>query len=139
MIWEHYQTVFAPNNTNNNITSITLRNQQILRVNKATFLGIYIDDGPEWDDYINHIVKMLSSGSYLIHTVKRYMFVDNLKSLYYSLIHSHLTYSIMLWGSSYQYRLYKFEILQKKSIRNMCNAGYNAPKTPLLSSLALPN
>jgi len=49
--------VFAPKNTISNISSITLQNQQILRVNNATFLGIYIDNGLGWDDYINHIVK----------------------------------------------------------------------------------
>ena len=51
--------VFTPKNTSNNISSITLRNQnqQLVRVNNATFLGIYIDNGLGWDDYINHIVK----------------------------------------------------------------------------------
>ena len=62
--------VFAPKNTNNNITSITLGNKQILRVNNAIFLGIYLEDGLE-----------LSSGTYAIHTVKGYMSVHNLKSL----------------------------------------------------------
>ena len=55
------------------------------------------------------------------------MSVDNLKSLYYRLIHSPLTYDTILWGSTHQYRLNKLEILQKKSIRNMYNAGFNAP------------
>ena len=79
----------------------------------------------EWDDHINQIVKKLSSGSFAIRTIKRYLSVDNLKPLYYSLIHSHRTYVTMLWGSAYQYRLHKLEKLQK-SIRKMCNAGYNA-------------
>ena len=56
---EHYQTarfyanklslnvqktnfvVFAPKNTNNNMTSITLGNQWILRVNNAQFLYVF--------------------------------------------------------------------------------------------------
>ena len=103
--------VFVPKNTNKNIISITLRNQQILRVNNVNYQGIYTDDQLEWDDHINHIVKQLSSGSYGIHRVKIYLSVDNLKSLYYSLIHSHLTYAILLRWSPYQYRLHKLEIL----------------------------
>ena len=71
--------VSTPKNTNNKITSTTLGNQQILRVNNARFLGINIDNGLEWDEHINHIVKMLSSGSYAIHTVKKYLSLDNLK------------------------------------------------------------
>ena len=42
---------------------------------------------------------------------KIYMSVDNLKSLYYSLIDFRLTYGTTLWGSAYQYRLHKLEIL----------------------------
>ena len=64
---------FVPKNTNNNIISITLRNQQILRVNNANYQGIYTDDELEWDDHINHIVKTLSSESCAIHTVKIYL------------------------------------------------------------------
>jgi len=37
------------------------------------------------------------------------MSVDNLKSLYYSLVQFPLTYDTMLWGSVYQYRLHKHE------------------------------
>jgi len=119
------------------MASIILRNKQILRINNAKFLGIYIDDALEWDDYINHIVKQLSSGSYAIHTVKRYLSVDNLKLIYYSLIGSHLTCGTILWGSAHQFRLDKLETLQKKSIRSMCNAGYNAPKTSLFKQLCI--
>jgi len=87
--------VFAPKNTNNNITSITLGNQQVLRVNKAKFVDIYIDNGLEWDDHTNYIqwIKCNSYG-------QEYLYVDSLKSLYYSLIHYHLTYGTMLWGSA---------------------------------------
>ena len=105
-----YFVVFAPKNTNNNITSITLRNQQILRVNNAKCLGIYIVDGLKWDDHISHIVKTVSSGSYAIHTVQKYLSFNNLKSVCYSLSHSHLTYGTMLWGSTFHYILDKLEI-----------------------------
>ena len=57
------------------------------------------------------------------------------KSLYYSLIHSHLTYGTLLWASSYQYRLHKLELLKMKSIRNICNDGYYPPTTPFVKQL----
>ena len=36
--------VFAPKNTNNNMKSTTLGNQQILRVNNAKYLDIYVEE-----------------------------------------------------------------------------------------------
>ena len=47
--------VFSPKNMDNVMTAIKLGNQQILQVRNTKFLGIYIDDGLEWGDHINHI------------------------------------------------------------------------------------
>ena len=66
-----------------------------------------------------------------------------MKTLYYSLIHSHLSYGTMLWGSAFQYRLRQLEVIQKKSVRNICkggpcNVGYNAHTSPLFKQLSIP-
>ena len=60
-----------------------------------------------------------------------------MKSLYHSLVHSHLTYGTILWGSAFKYRLHKVEILQKKAISNNCNTIYNAPTAPLFKQLGI--
>ena len=109
--------LFKPENSRNSIhgiNNITLGTQNIQRVNCAKFLGIYIDDELEWGDHIDHISKKIASGSYALKAVKRTFSTSNLKLLYHSLIHSHLTYGTALWGSAYQYRLHKLEITQKK-------------------------
>ena len=61
-----------------------------------------------------------------------------MKTLYYSLIHSHLSYGTMLWGSAFQYRLRQLEVIQKKAVRNICNVGYNAHTSPLFKQLSIP-
>ena len=119
------------------MTPIKLGNQRILQVRNKKFLGIYIDDELEWGDHINHITKKIASGAYALQAVKRYLCLDNMKSLYHSLVHSHLTYGTILWGSAFKYRLHKVEILQKKAIRNTCNTVYNAPTAPLFKQLGI--
>ena len=88
-------------------------------------------------DHINHITKKIASGAYALQAVRRYLCLDNMKSLYHSLVHSHLTYGTLLWGSAFKYRLHKVEILQKKAIRNTCNTVYNAPTAPLFKQLGI--
>ena len=44
----------------------------------------------------------------------------------------------MIWGSAYKYRLLKLEILQKKSVRNIFKAQYNAPSSPIFKCLNIP-
>ena len=101
-------------------------------------LGIYIDDELEWGDHIDHISKKIASGSYALKTVKRTLSTSNLKLLYHSLIHSHLTYGTALWGSAYQYRLHKLEITQKKCIRHICGVPYSEHTNPLFKNLCIP-
>ena len=59
----------------------------------------------------------IASGAYALQAVKRYLCLDNMKSLCHSLVQSHLTYGTILWGSAFKYRLHKVESLQKKAIR----------------------
>ena len=84
--------VFSPKNKPTNITSLNLENQIIQNVNCAKFLGIFIDDELKWSVHINHVLKRVSSGSYALHSVNRFISRDNMKTLYYSLMHSHLSY-----------------------------------------------
>ena len=128
--------VFLPKNkpiTSTSITSLNLENQIIQKVNCAKFLGIFIDDELKWSVHINHVLKRVSSGSYALHSVKRFLSRDNMKTLYYSLIQSHLSYGTLLWGSASQYRLHQLEVIQK-SVRNICNAMYNAHTGPLFKA-----
>ena len=65
------------------IDTLKLGDQTIHRVRSTKFLGIHIDDELEWGDHIEHIAKKAARGSYAIKSAKRFLSVDNLKSLYF--------------------------------------------------------
>ena len=54
-----------------------------------------------------------------------------LRQIYYTMMQPYLTYGIILWGSTYQSYLKRTVILQKKAIRYMHKAHYNAHTKPL--------
>ena len=60
----------------------------------------------------------IASGCYAIKMAKHIHVLSskNLNCLYYSLVHSHLNYGNILWGSAYQYRLHKLVKLQNKCV-----------------------
>lgn len=120
------------------LQELQLGNETIIRAQHVTFLGIHIDDELEWGEHINHIAKKISSGCYAINANKRYLSTSNLITLYYSLVHSHLSYGNMLWMSAYQYRLRRLEVLQNKAVRNIINAPYNASAAPIYKQLNIP-
>ena len=132
--------MFSPNakRVERNIPYINLGEHQIERVNVAKFLGIYINDELRWDAHIKHVSHKLASGNYAINSVKHLLSTSNLKQLYFSLIHSHLQYGIILWGSAFDYQLKKLCTLQKRAIRNVCNVKYNSPSNDLFKKLHVP-
>lgn len=100
--------VFCPNNCNKypNITKIKLGENDIQRVNIAKFLGLHIDDELNWGNHINHVASKLASGSYALNSIKKMLSVNNLRQIYFSLLHCHLSYGILLWGGAFDYQLH---------------------------------
>ena len=60
--------------------------------------------------------------------VKHILPHKSLKSLYYNLIHSHITYDIQAWGNGNTKKLY---ILQKRALRILNKKGYRSHTDPL--------
>ena len=76
-----------------------LSNNSITKVSSAKFLGITIDE-LGWSEHINRITKNIANRSYAMYSVKRFLSINNMKLLYHSLIHSHLSYGTTLWSSA---------------------------------------
>ena len=60
-----------------------------------------------------------------------------MKSVYYSLIHSHLSYCINTWGSASSCNLKPLQILEKHIIRLIAGSEYRARSSPLFSQLQI--
>ena len=106
-------------NTNEISINHTLKigDETIKQVNTAKFFGIIIDDKLSWNAHIYYCKNKLSSGLYAINSAKHILSPKHLKSLYYTLIHPHLTYGLLLWGSTYKtllknYKLFKINLCE---------------------------
>ena len=54
-----------------------------------------------------------------MYRIRKYINTNILKSIYYSLIYSHIVYAIQVWGSASKTELKKILTLQKKAVRMM--------------------
>lgn len=70
----------------------------------------------------------------LLSKLKHYLPTSTLLIIYNSLIHSHLNYSIVAWGFNNCTRLQK---IQKRAVRNIVNAKYNAHTNHIFNSLGV--
>lgn len=82
-------------------------------------LGIFFDSNLTWSVHIDALCEKVLRGCYGLRTLKNHCSRDSLITLYYSSIHCHLRYGILLWGtSSSSQRVF---VLQKYALRILNN------------------
>ena len=105
----------------------------LTQTTSCKFLGITIDESLSWNKHILNINSKLSRAIFVIKQVKFYLPKESLHTLYYSLLHPHITYGIIAWGNAKATcsLLRKTQILQKLSLRTIRNKKFNSPSDPL--------
>ena len=99
--------------------------------NSFKFVGVKIDEFLQWKDHITSVKSKLSSANFALSRVKRLLKEDTKLIIYNSLFRSHLEYCIIAWGNSDASQISKIQTLQKRALRNVANANYNAHVNPL--------
>jgi hypothetical protein len=110
---------------------ITLNGVHIENVSNLKFLGVYIQENLSWKIHANYISKKIAKGLGVLHRLKHQLPESILLQLYNSLILSHISYSISVWGNLNQSDKNRILILQKKALRSISNSRYNCHTNPL--------
>lgn len=101
------------------------------------FLGLYIDQKLRWNYHIDNLKLKMSKALFAINKAKHVLPRKYLRLLYNSLVYSHLTYGVILWGAAFHVHINKIVIMQKKIIRAICGARYDAHTDPLFREIQL--
>ena len=129
--------LFSGRKTLNNIPPLYLSNQLIQRKNSTKFLGLIIDDKLSWKDHTSILQGKLSRLSGVFYKIKNYLPSSALKTLYYALVHPHLSYGLVFWSSVNKAQFNKLFRLQKKFIRFIANSGRLAHTNSLFCNLSI--
>jgi len=113
--------------------NIRIQQQNIEYVDSFNYLGIILDKHLSWNSHINMVSKKISQLSGIMNKLKNFLPKPTLLTLYNSLALPHLNYGILLWGC----KAVKLEKLQKRLIRTINCAKYNAHSEPLFKSMSL--
>ena len=94
---------------------IGYHNNSVTNIHYTKFLGITIQNNLFWNTHLDHLTTKVSRACYAIRTIKPFMTVNTLITVYHACFHSLLSYGLILWGnSSYSINIFR---LQKKAIR----------------------
>ena len=118
-------------------TRITLKikNTKIFESLKVKYLGVILDTRLKWKHHINEVSKKLNRAVGMFYKIRDNCTAEVLKSLYYSLFYSHLSYGIPVWGNCSDFQINKLRLAQKKALRAIDSADFNAPTKPILKKL----
>ena len=116
---------------------------EIKSVYKAKYLGITFDNRLNFHEHIKILETKIARSVGILNKLKYFLPSSALLKLYYSLIHSHFNYGLVVWGSIYLTYLSKIKFLQNKAIRIFTSSHMSTNskllhiKTNILLSLKL--
>jgi hypothetical protein len=119
------------------INPIAVNSKSIERVKSIKFLGVQIDEHLDWREHINKKCNQISKNLAVITRIKHDLPRETIKTLYHSLIYPYLSYGIVTWGNTCSKYMNRLSKLQKRAVRLIVKARYNAHTSPIFKNLRL--
>ena len=90
----------AFNLDNQESINLTMHNEKLQFVDEINFLGIIFDKKLTWKSHINMTYKKIHSGVGALLRCRRLLPLKIMKMIFYSIVHPHVLYGLILWGSA---------------------------------------
>ena len=101
-------------------------------------LGIHLDNNLNWGTHVSTVISKMKSGMHMINNLKNTVPIYTLKDIYYAHVNSHLVYGLHIWGPMLSQKdLKRLFVEQKKCVRSIVKARYNAHTDPIFSKLKI--
>jgi hypothetical protein len=99
------------------------------------FLGIHINDSMNWGCHVESIIPELSLAYHIMRSIKPYMPINTMKTIYYSYFNTIMRYGLFLWRNSpHSLKIFR---MQKKIIRIMTDCNNRASYRNLCRKLEI--
>ena len=82
--------------------AVSLNDTLISTEKSAKYLGVIIDTNLNFSDYIKAVELKISRAVGILYKLKFVLPSKSLVTLYYSFIHSHLLYGLVVWDQRFQ-------------------------------------
>jgi len=114
-------SLFHQANRSHNIPEelpVLILDRIIIKRDKVTkFLGVFIDENLSWKYQIDYLSTKVAKSIGILYKSRHYLNKPLLKQLYFSFIHSYLSYANIVWASTHKSKLLPLYRRQKHAIR----------------------
>ena len=101
------------------IPNLLLNNTSIEYVTSIKYLGVILDHKLNFNEHINLIRTKLARINGLIYSLKSFLPLHCLRSIYFSFSYSYINQNIILWGAAPQSVIAPLQVMQNKIVRNI--------------------
>ena len=112
-------------------TSALLNAGKIQQVKEITYLGVEIDSRLNFKSHIEKTQSKIAKGIGILFKLNKLLPQNALLTLYYALVHPHLTYGILIWGSTCKSHLEVLQLSQNKAMRALFKQQLSGRITPV--------
>ena len=114
-----YFLQFKTKNSKNLNVQVSYLNNLIPSISNISFLGLKIENSLTWESHIDAVIDKLNRSCFAIRSVKSFLPLETLKMMYFSYVHSIITYGLIFWGNSpHSIKVFR---MQKRIIRIITN------------------
>ena len=131
--------IYIPFKLNDSLLKLNIAYNDVLvpSNNSSKYLGINIDSKLNFQPHLKMIENKLARSVGILSKVRFLFPTSTLLLLYFALIHPHLLFGIVLWGSTCSSYQSKLQILQNKAIRIISNCNRRTLITPFYHKLGI--
>ena len=106
-----------------NVT-LLMNNKALEQKDHVKYLGVLLDQHLSWRYQIKSVALKVSRGLGIIAKLKPFLKDQLIRTIYFSVVYSHLYYGIQAWGSADPTARNKLDILQNKAVRILSGKQY---------------
>ena len=117
----------SANNNNNFKFNIKLNGCKLTPSNYIKYLGIYLDPTLSGKHHRDILITKLNRANGMLCKARHYISKHELKSLYYAIFSSHMSYGCQIWGQTTMEKIFN---LQKKAIRIISFTDFDSHSSP---------
>ena len=114
----------SPQKKSNRNVTLIMNKKALQQKDHVKYLGVLIDEHLNWKYQINQVALKISRGIGILAKLKPYLKEKLLRTIYFSLVYSYLSYGVQAWGSAADSIKNKIVVLQNKAIRIMSGVQY---------------
>ena len=107
------------------LTNIKIGSATIEETNDIKFIGIVFDKHLTFKHHVDVIARKISKSVGILFKLSKYLLLEIIKTLYYSLINPFLLHGIEVWHGTYANINNKIFILHKRACRAIHNLPFN--------------